>query len=115
MRFASLTRPDGIGLLVAALGQSEEARLDVSALHYTLEDLDRAKHTYELERTEAVNLLVGQVMGVGGDNSWGARPHPQFQLPAAPRTIAFRLRPFTESGGGATARQLYGHPPGDPR
>jgi beta-galactosidase len=115
VRFASLTRPDGVGLLVAALAQDEEAWLDVSALHYTLEDLERAKHTYELERTGAVNLLVGRVMGVGGDNSWGARPHPEFQLPAGTRTIAFRLRPFTESGGGETARQLYGRPPGEMR
>jgi len=115
VRFASLTRPDGVGLLVAALEQDEEAQLDVSALHYTLEDLEQARHTYELERTEAINLLVGQVMGVGGDDSWGARPHPEFQLPTSPRTITFRLRPYIESGGGETARQLYGRPPGEMR
>jgi beta-galactosidase len=115
VRFASLTRGDGTGLLVAALDQTAEARLDVSALHYTLEDLERAKHTYELERTEEVNVLVGQVMGVGGDDSWGARPHPEFQLPAQPRRLVFRLRPFTESSGGAAAMRLYGRPPGSER
>ena len=110
-RWAALTRGDGTGLLVAALGQTEADRLDVSALHYSLEDLDRAKHTYELERSDTVHLLVGRQMGVGGDNSWGAQPHAEFQLPPVTRRIAVRLRPFRKTADGPGPMQLYGNRP----
>jgi beta-galactosidase len=33
-------------------------------------------------------------MGVGGDDSWGALPHPEFRLPARNYDYAFRLRAF---------------------
>lgn len=33
-------------------------------------------------------------MGVGGDNSWGARPHPEYTLPAKPYTYSFRITPI---------------------
>ena len=35
-------------------------------------------------------------MGVGGDNSWGARPHPEYTLEPEPYSYRFRLRPFLE-------------------
>jgi len=33
-------------------------------------------------------------MGVGGDNSWGARTHPEYSLPPGNYSYSFRLRPF---------------------
>jgi beta-galactosidase len=33
-------------------------------------------------------------MGVGGDNSWGALPHPQYLLPAGDYSFKFRLKPM---------------------
>jgi len=31
-------------------------------------------------------------MGVGGDDSWGARPHPEYSLPAQEYSYRFRLK-----------------------
>ena len=33
-------------------------------------------------------------MGVGGDTSWGARPHPEYTLPVKEYLYRFSLRPF---------------------
>ena len=41
-----------------------------------------------------LNLDLKQ-MGVGGDNSWGARPHDEFRISSAkPYSYVFCLRPF---------------------
>ena len=31
----------------------------------------------------------------GGNNSWGARTHPEYRLPASSYSYRFRLRPFS--------------------
>ncbi|MEL7484578.1 MAG: glycoside hydrolase family 2 TIM barrel-domain containing protein, partial [Planctomycetota bacterium] len=57
--------------------------LSFSALPYSVEQLDRAKHTHELEPDGSTHLCLDLAQtGVGGDNSWGARPHPEFTLRA---------------------------------
>jgi len=39
-------------------------------------------------------------MGVGGDDSWGARPHPEFQIPGNQKcAYRFCLRPYDLSVG----------------
>jgi len=43
----------------------------------------------------SLNLDYGQ-MGVGGDDSWGALPHSQYQLRVREYTYSFRLRPFSK-------------------
>ena len=54
-------------------------------------------HPTDLKEREFVfvNLDYKQ-MGVGGDNSWGARPHPQYSLPAQEYSYKFRLKPVTK-------------------
>ncbi len=41
----------------------------------------------------SVNIDYAQ-MGVGGDNSWGAQPHPQYQIPAGDYEYSFVIRPL---------------------
>jgi beta-galactosidase len=36
-------------------------------------------------------------MGVGGDDSWGARPHSQYQIPAGKYAYSFRMKPVTKN------------------
>ncbi|MEO1583776.1 MAG: glycoside hydrolase family 2 TIM barrel-domain containing protein [Planctomycetota bacterium] len=74
--------------------------LSFSALPYSVEQLDRAKHTYQLEADGSTHLSLDLAQtGVGGDNSWGARPHPEFTLRAdREHRFAFRLMPVTGSG-----------------
>jgi beta-galactosidase len=91
VRWVSLTNKDGFGPL--AVGTP---LLSVSAWPLTIQDLEDARHINELPRrdTTTVNLDYKQ-MGVGGDDSWGAWPHPEYRLPAKPYNYSFRLRPYS--------------------
>ena len=54
---------------------------EFSALPYTPYELDQAAHAYELpEIYETVLSINEKQMGVGGDNTWGARTHDEFLL-----------------------------------
>ncbi len=52
-----------------------------SALPYTPLELENARHVYDLPASvkAVVRCAMGQ-MGVGGDNSWGAKTHPEHLL-----------------------------------
>jgi beta-galactosidase len=87
-----VTFTDGKGVGLRAVGMP---LLSVSAWPYRMEELERAKHPYQIARSEdiTVNLDYRQ-MGVGGDDSWGAQPHPEFRLPATTSyKYSFRLEP----------------------
>ncbi|MCK4999047.1 MAG: discoidin domain-containing protein, partial [Anaerohalosphaera sp.] len=73
--------------------------LYVSAWPFTMNDLESAEHINELVRRDITTLnLDYKQMGLGGDNSWGARPHPEYTLPASnPYSYSFVLRPFDAS------------------
>lgn len=96
VRWVTLTNKEGIGLLVGG-----NPLLSVSAHHFLYEDFDsgdkkRQRHASDLKTRELVNLnLDYKQMGVGGDTSWGARPHQQYRLPAQEYTYSFKLRPFS--------------------
>ncbi len=96
VRWVALTNDKGVGLL--AIGMPH---LSVNALHYTAEDLDGPAHIYEVQRRDNVYLnLDYRQMGVGGDNSWGARTHPEFTLPGNEKyAYSFCLRPYDSSMG----------------
>jgi beta-galactosidase len=36
-------------------------------------------------------------MGVGGDDSWGARTHPEYTLQANEYSYKFRFKPFSKN------------------
>jgi beta-galactosidase len=68
--------------------------LNVSALPYTCHELENALHVYELPKPHytVVRVALAQI-GVGGDDSWGSRPHPEYRLPEEGRldfTFCFR-------------------------
>jgi beta-galactosidase len=90
VRWMTLTNKDGFGLL--AVGMPE---LMICAKHYATEDLDGVRHLHEATRRDFVTLnLDYRVMGAGGDNSWGARPHAEFLLTDKSYAYQFRLRPI---------------------
>jgi beta-galactosidase/beta-glucuronidase len=102
VRWAALTDAEGVGLLAVGL-----PLLEVSAHHYSTENLTAAEHTNELERQPVVtlNLDYGQT-GLGGA-SCGPGTRPEYLLRLAPMSYTLRLRPL---GAGdapeALARQL---------
>ena len=47
-----------------------------NAWPYSQEKLEKAKHQWDLVADERITVNIDAAqMGVGGDNSWGARPH----------------------------------------
>jgi beta-galactosidase len=95
VRWVALTGADGRGLLASGL-----PLLSVSAWPYTMEDLEKGTHGRLLPRRDTVTLnLDWRQMGVGGDDGWGARPHPEYTLDARPYSYRFRLRPYAPGMG----------------
>jgi beta-galactosidase len=91
VRWAALTNPRGVGLLAVGM-----PLLSVNASHYTAEDLERAKHPYALPQRGAITLNLDLMqMGVGGDDSWGAKPHDAYRLWPKPYGYRFCLLPFS--------------------
>ncbi len=90
VRWVSLTNERGEGLLVVG-----EPLVGFSVHHYTTDDLQTAKHSYQMERREDITLNVDmEQTGVGGDTSWGARTHDKYTLFAEPMSYSYRLRPL---------------------
>ena len=79
-RWVEVVNSNGDGLLVTSIPGKDA--LEFNALYYTPEELSSGKrHPFELDKNKNVVLrVIGKQMGVGGDNSWGARPHDQYQL-----------------------------------
>jgi beta-galactosidase len=95
VRWVTLTDAGGTGLL--AVG---DPHLSVSAWPYTMEDLEAASHIHELPRRDSITLnLDHRQMGVGGDDGWGARPHPEYTLESKPYSYRFRLRAYAPGMG----------------
>ena len=90
VRWLSLDNGSGIGLLAVGL-----PRLSANASHHATPDLESANHRFELTplREVVLNLDLAQ-RGLGGDDSWGALPHPEFRLNAREHRFRVRLRPF---------------------
>jgi beta-galactosidase len=82
----------GIGVKVTALGDP----LNMSAWPFTPEDLEAANHPFDLPTRDTLHVRIDhQLHGVGGDNSWGAKTHDEFTLPADKTyEYSFRLTPI---------------------
>ena len=93
VRWIALTDRQGRGLM--AVGQP---LLSANALHHTTEDLfDESQHSnfypYQLPVRDTVTLNLDlHQRGLGGDDSWGAKPHGEFQLKAGPLSYSYRLK-----------------------
>ncbi len=93
-RWIAITDDNGEGLLFVG-----QPLLSWSALYYTEEDLTQSArgtmHPYQLDKKDFVNIHLDlKQMGVGGDNSWGARPHPQYMIPAREYSYSYLIRPL---------------------
>lgn len=75
VRWAKITDNTGKGILFTG------DALSFSALPYTPHEMENAMHPYELPQIHyTVVRIAKQQMGVGGDNSWGARTHEEYLL-----------------------------------
>ncbi|WP_028234208.1 glycoside hydrolase family 2 TIM barrel-domain containing protein [Pseudobutyrivibrio sp. MD2005] len=74
VRYASLTDDRGDGVLFLANCNG------LSALPYTVHEIDEALHPTELPPVHFTHVRIGKQMGVAGDDTWGAKTHPEFML-----------------------------------
>lgn len=100
VRWMSLVTPEGKG--IKAVGMPY---LSASAYLFPTEDLsepDLKKHQRHLSDIQPKEMVTWNIdlkqMGLGGDTSWGAYPHPQYLIPAERMTFGFRLYPVETTG-----------------
>jgi len=85
VRYAKVTDVRGRGMLFA--GDS----INFSALPYTPHEMENAMHAYELPKVHGTVVRVALAqMGVAGDDSWGARVHPEYRIDVN-RKLEFRF------------------------
>jgi beta-galactosidase len=92
VRWVALFNNEGLGLEFVGMDL-----ISMSALRYTIEDMTQktrgSMHPVDLVERNFVELNIDlKQMGVGGDDSWGARTHPQYTLPAQDYSYRFRVR-----------------------
>jgi beta-galactosidase len=94
VRWATFTDGNGHGLKFSGL-----PLLSMSALHYTIDDLDPGEtkknvHPPDLDPRPEIYLNIDcKQMGVGGDNSWGALPHDEYRLFPKKYSYGFKISP----------------------
>ena len=96
VRWATVTDHSGHGILLRAAGfpdsgdgeASIPGTMEFSALCYSPDQLENARHAYELPPVHKTYIRCSlKQMGVAGDDSWGARPHPEYLLPNDRRLV----------------------------
>jgi beta-galactosidase len=95
VRWMALTDANSVGLVAVGM-----PTIDISAWPFTMQALEEAKHIHEPPPSETITVnLDYRQMGVGGDDSWGARTHPEYTLPAKPYHYRMRLMPYNRERG----------------
>jgi beta-galactosidase len=94
IRWLALYNNSGSGLMFIS-----EPLLSFSAKYYTDEDLTPkmrgTMHLTDLKEKDYVYLNIDyKMMGVGGDDSWGARTHKQYMLFPQKYSYKFLIRPI---------------------
>ena len=93
VRWAAFTDADGAGLL--AVGYPAHApNLNVSAHHYTVENLTEAKHTCELVHRDEITVHLDYAQSGLGNGSCGPGVRPDYILKPEPVDFRLRLRPL---------------------
>lgn len=93
-RWFSVGDARGAGLRISAEDAVEP--ISFSVLPFTIGELWRAQHPYELNFAEFKSVFVDwKLHGVGGDNSWGAKTLPKYSLPDHKAyRLAFYIEPL---------------------
>jgi beta-galactosidase len=89
VRWVKLTNASGAGLVVRG-----RPTFSFTAHDYTDQALLEAKTTQRIAKDGRITLsLDWQQMGLGGDDSWSPRVHPEYQLAAPSYVFGFELSP----------------------
>jgi beta-galactosidase len=74
VRYAKISDEKGDGIVFVANNNG------LSALPYSVNEIEEAKHHTELPPIHFTHVRIGKQMGVAGDDTWGAKTHPEFML-----------------------------------
>ena len=95
VRWMAIRNNENAGLLVQG-----DPYFCFEANHFSRDDFDNGfekdqKHSVDVKSHPwtALNLDEKQ-MGLGGDDSWGALPHPQYLIPVKAYAYTIRIRPY---------------------
>ncbi|MCJ1674035.1 MULTISPECIES: glycoside hydrolase family 2 TIM barrel-domain containing protein [unclassified Rathayibacter] len=87
VRWAEVTDDAGFGLRLDCAGGME-----FSALPWTPYEIENAQHPNELPPVQRTVLRPAlRRRGVAGDDSWGARPHPEYEVRPLDGRLEFRF------------------------
>ncbi|RXG15575.1 glycoside hydrolase family 2 TIM barrel-domain containing protein [Leeuwenhoekiella aestuarii] len=95
-RWISLTSDSGVGIKIVGL-----PLVSFSAHHNYISDFDpgeekQQRHTIDIKPRDLISLTINyKQTGVGGDNSWGAKPHEKYQLKPQNYSYSFIIKPIT--------------------
>lgn len=97
VRFAEITSAVGEDAAKGSTGLHFEANapFEINALPWSPEELEANDHVYKLPVSSHTIARINYMqMGVGGDDSWSARTHPEYTLQAnRPYHFTFTVRP----------------------
>jgi hypothetical protein len=89
VRWATLTDPQGLGLLVVGM-----PLLNVGASHYSTENLTTAGHTFDLDELDETVLSLDYLQCGLGSNSCGPGPLEKYLIAPVEMDFSLRLRPI---------------------
>ncbi|WP_442845954.1 glycoside hydrolase family 2 TIM barrel-domain containing protein [Leeuwenhoekiella sp. H156] len=94
-RWISLTNDSGAGIKIVGLPV-----VSFSAHHNYVSDFDpgewkHQRHTTDIKPRDLISLNIDyKQTGVGGDNSWGAKPHKKYRLLPGDYQYSFLIKPI---------------------
>ncbi|WAA09276.1 glycoside hydrolase family 2 TIM barrel-domain containing protein [Fervidibacillus albus] len=93
VRWAKIMDDEGYGWKIYG-----QPTVEINVLPYFPKELEDANHGYELpEVKKTVVRINNRQMGVGGDDSWGQKTHPEFtNYPDKTYRFAFTMSPLKE-------------------
>ncbi|MCA1902161.1 MAG: DUF4981 domain-containing protein [Candidatus Hydrogenedens sp.] len=102
VRWITLLDEKDNGMMIVGLQPME-----FSIWHCSMEDIENSMHDYELPERDFQTLNIDYLqMGVGGDDSWGALPHEEYQIKPKKYQYSFVMLPI-KAGSRNQFRELY--------
>ena len=93
--WVELRNENGVGIRITGNKQFGFSTLHNPIEDFDMENMDDYRHTNDIVKKDGVFVCTDlKMMGVAGDNSWGARPYPQYSVPAKNYEFSFTIEPI---------------------